>query len=109
MNKLALIATTLLIAASASAHAETAERRIVLKNHVFVPAVITLAAGEKIKLVIENQDDTAEEFDSADLKREKIIPARSEGFVFIGPLSAGRYKFEGEFNAETAQGVVNVQ
>ena len=49
---------------------------------------------------------TAEEFESYDLNREKIIGGNKTGIVFIGPLKPGKYGFFGEFNPETAQGVV---
>ena len=38
--------------------AETAELTIVIKNHRFEPAEITVPAGKKVKLVIDNQDAT---------------------------------------------------
>lgn len=60
-------------------------------------------------LLISNEDATPEEFDSGDLKREKVVGGHSKGKVKIGPLEAGEYKFTGEFHAETAKGVVVVK
>lgn len=88
------------------AQAEEADFRLVIENHRFQPEQITIPADKKVKLLIENRDDTPEEFDSHDLNREKVVMANSKGTVFIGPLKAGRYKFQGEFHAATAQGVV---
>ncbi|MDX8380030.1 MAG: cupredoxin domain-containing protein [Gallionella sp.] len=79
---------------------------IVIKNHRFQPAELTVPAGKKIKLWIENQDATPEEFDSHPLNREKMIAANGHVMLFIGPLDAGRYSYTGEFNAATAQGVI---
>ena len=62
--------------------------------------------GKKIKLLVENQDATPEEFDSHDLNREKIIAGHSTATIYIGPLSPGRYAYIGEFHAATAQGVI---
>ena len=45
-------------------------------------------AGRRIKLTIVNQDPAAEEFESYELHREKLIPANSSGTVYIGPLEA---------------------
>ena len=59
-----------------------------------------------MKLIIDNQDASPEEFESHELNREKIIPAKSKGVVYIGPLKAGKYPFFGEFNQATARGVV---
>jgi hypothetical protein len=81
---------------------------VVLKNHNFNPPVITVTSGEKFKLIIDNQDATAEEFESHDLKREKIIKGNTKSVVFIGKLSAGEYKYFGEFNEDEAKGKIIV-
>lgn len=78
--------------------------RLVIKNHRFEPSSLTVPAGKRVKLVIKNGDNTAEEFDSDDLHREKVISAGGQGSVYIGPLAAGTYKFMGEYHAATAQG-----
>lgn len=45
-----------------------------IKDHRFTPAEVKAPAGQKIRLVIENQDPTPEEFESYALNREKIVP-----------------------------------
>jgi len=82
------------------------EVKLVIENHRFTPETVKVPAGQKVKLLIENRDATPEEFDSHALNREKVIPAKSTGSVFIGPLKAGSYPFVGEFNDKTAKGVV---
>ena len=51
-----------------------------------------------------NEDSTAEEFESNELHREKVVPGGKEVTVFIGPLRAGAYQFFGDFNPKTARG-----
>jgi len=63
-------------------------------------------AGQKVRLLVHNQDATAEEFESHELNREKLIAPGSKVNIFIGPLKPGRYPFFGEFNEKTAQGAV---
>ena len=82
---------------------------VVIKDHKFSPDVVEVPAGEKVKLVIMNEDPTPEEFESHELNREKIIRGNSKGIVLIGPLKAGEYPFFGEFNEATAQGKVVVK
>lgn len=82
---------------------------IIIKNHKFQPAEITIPAGKKMELIIDNQDPTPEEFESHELNREKIIAGNSKARIFIGPLAPGRYPFFGEFNEATAQGVIIVK
>jgi plastocyanin len=82
------------------------EVSIVIKDHLFVPAEVRVPAGKKVKLIVENQDATAEEFESHALNREKVIPPRSKAVIFIGPLAPGKYTFFGDFHQDTARGVV---
>lgn len=99
-----IIALTLALAVALPAMAETEEYVLVIKNHRFEPSEMTLPAGQRVKLTIHNQDATAEEFESKDLRREKIIAGDSTASVWVGPLPAGEYRFFGEFHEETAQG-----
>jgi plastocyanin len=82
------------------------EFNLVIQNNKFTPERIEVPAGKNVKLNIENRDPPAEELDSYDLPVEKVIPAKSMGIVFIGPLKPGEYKFVGEFHEATAKGVV---
>ncbi len=95
-----------LLAVAGAADAAEPEVLLVIRDHHFTPAEIVVPANAKIKLVVDNQDATPEEFDSHALNREKVITARSKAVIFIGPLAPGRYPFLGEFNAATAQGAV---
>ena len=103
MKRLLLIALLLPI----NAHA--ADYMLTIKDHQFQPAELTVPPGTKIKLQIENQDATPEEFDSYPLNREKVIAGHSTATIYIGPLAPGRYPFTGEFHATTAQGVIVAQ
>ena len=94
---------------SSLAVAEPAVYEIVIKDHVFIPAIVEIPAGEKVKLLVKNQDDTPEEFESHDFNREKIIPGNTEATIYVGPLDAGEYTFFGEFNEDTAQGKLIVK
>ena len=103
--KLRLVIVTLLFAPLFSFAADT-EFTLVIKDHHFVPSEIRVPAGQKVKLIVENQDATPEEFESHELNREKIIAPKSKASIFIGPLKAGKYPFFGEFNQATARGLV---
>lgn len=79
---------------------------IVIRNHQFEPAEVRIPAGQKVKLLVHNQDATPEEFESHELNREKVIAPGTKASIFIGPLKPGRYPFVGEFHEKTARGVV---
>ena len=89
-----------------AAAAELPEFTVVIESHRFTPAELRVPAGQKFRLLVENRDATPEEFESYDFNREKIVPARGRITLFIGPLKPGRYKFFGEFNPATAQGIL---
>jgi len=88
------------------ASAADLEYTLTIRDHRFDPAELHVPAGKKIKLFIDNRDATAEEFESYELNREKVIPAKSKFSVFIGPLAPGRYPFFGDFHQQTAKGVI---
>ena len=92
-----------------SAMAAKPEFIIVIKNHLFQPDEVTIPAGTKVKLIIQNEDPTPEEFESYDFNREKIVAGNSQITTFVGPLKPGTYEFFGEFNPETAQGRLIVE
>jgi plastocyanin domain-containing protein len=101
MRSLAVLATLTAFGAFAAG-----DITLTIENHKFSPARIEIPAGQKVRLMVENKDATPEEFDSSDLRIEKVIPGKSKAPIFVGPLKAGEYKFMGEFNASTAQGVI---
>jgi len=104
----ALLAIGLAVAAS-TACAEDYDAKLVIRDHKFEPVELTVPAGQKIKLLVDNQDATPEEFESNELNREKIVTGKGTITVFLGPLDAGRYPFFGDFHQETAQGVLIVK
>lgn len=104
-----LITTALLSLLGSPAFAETPEYTLSIKDHKFSPETLEIPVDTKVKLIVKNEDSTAEEFESHDLNREKVIPGNSSSNVFIGPLKPGEYSFFGEFNPKTAQGKIVVK
>ncbi len=79
---------------------------LTIKDHKFQPERIEVPAGVKFRLTVRNADPTAEEFESFQLNREKVVPPGKDIPVFLGPLDRGEYKFFGDFHQDTAQGVL---
>jgi cupredoxin-like protein len=99
----------LILAASAfcpGALAQDASFTLIIKEHRFEPSELQVPAARKFRLLVKNLDATPEEFDSSDLRREKVIPGKSEATILIGPLKPGTYKFVGEFHESTAKGTL---
>ncbi|MDD5248178.1 MAG: cupredoxin domain-containing protein [Rhodocyclaceae bacterium] len=89
---------------STAVHAE--DFILTLKNNQFFPKVLTIPAGQKIKITVKNQDATPAEFESSDLNREKVVAANSEIIIFIGPLDAGTYGYFDDFHRDTTTGTI---
>jgi cupredoxin-like protein len=106
---LAVLVSGALLGAGASARAEDAEAHLAIREHRFVPEEITVPARTKIKLLVDNQDATAEEFESYELNREKVVPPKSQVTIFVGPLEPGRYPFFGDFHKDSANGVLTAK
>jgi hypothetical protein len=99
------------LAVAAALFAGTAQAddtpRLTIRDHKFQPERLEVPAGVKFRLTVRNDDPTAEEFESFELNREKVVPAGQEIPVFLGPLESGRqYPFFGDFHRETAKGVL---
>lgn len=82
------------------------EFRLTLEDNLFFPSRLEIPADTKIKLIIINLDSTPEEFDSFDLNREKVIFPHRQAVIYVGPLKPGEYEFFGEYNPNTARGVL---
>ena len=95
-----------LLLASAAQAASPPEIKLVIRDHRFVPAELTVPANTKIKLLVVNEDATPEEFESHELNREKVVTGKGTIQVYVGPLKPGRYPFFGEFHMDTAQGAL---
>ncbi len=93
----------------AYAFSEIIEVNLYIKDHKFIPEILELPTGKKIRITVYNQDSTIEEFESIDLKREKIVLGKSKACVILAPLKPGEYKFFGEFHEDTAQGKIIVK
>ena len=107
MLKTAPFALALLSAGALCAQAqEGSSVRLMLKDRRFQPAEIKVPAGKPLTLQVINADPSPEEFESKMLRVEKVIAGNSEATIPLRPLKPGRYKFFGEYNEATAQGVL---
>jgi hypothetical protein len=79
-----------------------------LRDHRFEPAELHAPARTPIVLTVRNEDPTAEEFESAELKVEKVVAGKRQIVVRLPALAPGRYPFIGEYHADTAKGVLIV-
>ena len=79
---------------------------LAIENNRFVPSEIKVKAGTPFVLVVTNKDAKPEEFESKELRIEKVIPAGKTASIRVRALKPGTYPFFGEFNPKTAQGQI---
>jgi hypothetical protein len=96
---------SLLLAAAVSTAADLPTFKLEMKDGVLNPARIAVPAGQKIKIEIHNIGQSAAEFESVQLRKEKVLAPGAQSFVVIAPLQAGEYKFFDDFHTQ-AQGVI---
>ena len=68
MSRSALFSFALILAAGTPAAAQEPTYTLVIKAHKFQPTEIEVPAGQKIALIVKNDDPTPEEFESIELK-----------------------------------------
>ena len=83
--------------------------KVSARDGVLEPAVIEAPAGKRFVIEVTNDGKAVVEFESRDLKVEKVIaPGRKASFT-IRALKAGEYRYYDEFHEKTGQGKVVVK
>ena len=81
--------------------AQTPSFALSIHDDQFVPSELQVPADQKIELIVKNERAAASEFESAELRREKVVPAGREVTVYVGPLRPGTYEFFDDFHPQT--------
>ena len=81
---------------------------VTVQNGRFQPAELRAPVNVPVVIVIKNNDAKPMEFESAQMKVEKVIPGKAQASVRVRPLAPGRYDFFDDFNASN-RGVLVVQ
>ena len=108
MKKMLFISALLTLTTTLFAN-DTVVLNLVIQDGKFIPTEFKVPADKRIEIMIDNKGPGAEEFESKDLKREKVIPAGKQAKITINPLKKGVYKFVGEFHEATAKGQLIVE
>ena len=79
--------------------------KLVARDGEFEPTMLEVPAGKRFRLEVSNESKTAIEFESTDLKQEKVIaPGTKATVLTINALKAGEYKFFDEFHEDDRAG-----
>lgn len=103
------IVATLTLASFASLATEAAEPatyEITLKDQAFTPAELKVPAGTPFIIKVKNENDAPAEFESKDMKFEKVVAGHAEILTKVKALPGGTFEFYDEYHEDTARGTV---
>lgn len=106
VKSVAVAALAMLLVGGSVARADDDVFNLEFHQHRFVPDRLEVPAHVKFRILVKNTDDTADEFESTELNREKLVTPGQTITVFLGPLDPGTYHFFGDFHQATAKGVL---
>lgn len=99
-----ILAAVLFVAGAAAA--ADVQIPLTIENNQFQPAEVKVKANTPFTLVVTNKNPKAAEFESKDLRVEKVVPAGKTVNVRIRALKPGTYAFFDDFNQATTGRIV---
>jgi Cupredoxin-like domain len=100
------IVAGLVVTAGAWAADAPPEIPLTVEKKEFRPSDVKVKAGAPFFLVITNKDAAPIEFESKDLRIEKVVPAGTTVRVRMRALKPGSYPFLDDFHHETTGRIV---
>ena len=104
MRIVAMVAVLMAVLAGPALAADPAEVPITIENNRFSPEELKVKANAPFLIVVTNKDKTPEEFESKELKIEKVVPPGQTVKIRVRALKPGTYNFVGDFHQSTAKG-----
>ncbi|WP_439146388.1 cupredoxin domain-containing protein [Vibrio sp.] len=90
-------------------YASAAEKftvELTVNNGVFRPQVLNVPTKKIIRIKISNIGDQPAEFESIQLRKEKVLAPGASSVVVIAPLREGTYTFFDDFHLDLAKGKI---
>jgi uncharacterized protein (DUF2141 family) len=103
---LPVAAALALMVSLASSAAAQPEIPLTIEKNQFQPPEVKVKANTPFVLIITNKNPKAAEFESKDLRVEKVVPAGKTVNVRIRALKPGSYAFFDDFNQQTTGRIV---
>jgi hypothetical protein len=96
--------------AAGSALAQSADEdpvfRIEFADGAINPQRLEVPANKRFKIELHNKGKTPVEFESLELKKEKVVAPDTTTFIVIRRLDPGEYKFFDDFHLDTPPAVL---
>ncbi|WP_299540190.1 cupredoxin domain-containing protein [uncultured Herbaspirillum sp.] len=104
-----LVALTMLGGAAQASASDLPTFKLEMQDGKLIPSRIEVPTGQRIKIEVHNIGKSAAEFESVELRKEKVLAPGAQSFVVIAPLRAGEYKFFDDFHLDMPHGVIVVK
>lgn len=103
---LAIVASLALAAPLPAMAEEEPTFRIEFKDGVITPLRIEVPANTRIRLELVNTGTTPAEFESVELRKEKVLAPGSDSVMVLRRLDPGEYDFFDDFHLDAPHAVV---
>lgn len=80
-----------------------------MKDGDLIPLILEVPAKTKIRIEISNTGTKPSEFESIQLRKEKVLAPGAKSVVVIAPLKPGRYEFFDDFHLDHPRGTILVK
>ena len=100
MTRAAVALAALLAVMALPARADEPTFRIDIKDGVITPLRLEVPANTRIRLEITNSGSSPAEFESVQLKKEKVIAGGNSSVMVIRKLDPGSYDFFDDFHLD---------
>lgn len=100
MTRCAALLAAALACTAAQAMADEPTFRIDIRDGVITPLQLEVPANTRIRLEITNSGSSPVEFESVQLKKEKVIAGGNSSVMVIRNLDPGSYDFFDDFHLD---------
>lgn len=77
-----------------------------INNGDFIPPVLNVPTNKIIRIKISNTGNQPAEFESTQLRKEKVLAPGASSVVIIAPLRQGTYTFFDDFHLDNLHGKI---
>ena len=104
--RLATFVGALLLAALPARAADDPTFRIEFNDGVITPARLEVPANTRFRLELKNVGKTPAEFESKELRKEKVLAAELESVLVFRTLDPGEYAFFDDFHPDAPPAIL---
>lgn len=104
---IAMLGVAIVASIAVGAQAEDlAVFKLVARDGAFAPTKIEVPAGKRFKIEISNEGKGPIEFESRDLKQEKVLASGAKSSLVINALKPGSYVFFDDYHPDAPKGQI---